>query len=257
MADLDRPHVARIVDYWLGGSHHYSIDRETAKLIEQDVPDMPVFQRAHRKFLKRAYAYLILAQQLDKFVDFGSGLPTQGNVHEIALDFDPDAKVIYSDNDPEVVRYGQEIIAASCPEQTRYVYCDAAHPEELLESEVITRFLEGERRVGIGFSNLPHLIPNADLSSAFRTIYEWVAPGSHMVVSWGTDEVHKYPRVFEVQDRYGTTRWYRPDAEILELLGPWDATEHGVAYSALWPKQREPSRAFLHIHRCLIAYKQS
>ncbi|RME48738.1 MAG: hypothetical protein D6791_02640 [Chloroflexi bacterium] len=245
MPDLSKPHVARIVDYWLGGSHHYSVDRKIAKAAEEELPSLPDFQRVHRAFLKRAYAYLVLAVGLDKFVDFGSGLPTQGNVHEIVLEFDPSAKVIYSDHDLEVVEYGQEIVGVTHPEQVRYVFCEAAHPEEVLESEMIKSFFGGERRVGIGFTNLPHLMSDEDVRSAFETLYEWAAPGSHMVVSFGTDAIRQYPRILEIEERHGMERWWRSLDEMLSLLGSWQLTEHGVTYTRSWPKHSVPEDPLL------------
>ena len=254
-ADLAQPHTARVVDYWLGGSHHYSVDRAAAKEAEKALPDLADFQQAHRVFLRRAYSYLIMAQGLDKFVDFGSGLPTQGNVHEVTLGLDPDAKIIYSDNDPEVVRYGQEILSATCPESAQYVYCEAGHPEELLEAEIPRTFLAGERRVGIGFSNLPHLVADSDLKWAFETVYDWAAPGSHMVVSWVTDGIHDYPDILKIQQRHGRKRFYRTNAEMLDLLGPWTATEHGITHSDSWPKQRTPTTPMKYIHHAAIVQK--
>lgn len=241
MPDLSKPHIARVVDYWLGGSHNYTVDRIAGDKADEAVPGMKPFQQVHRRFLKRVYAYMTLAAGLDSFVDFGSGLPTRGNVHQVVAEFDENARVVYSDYDDEVVQYGEEILAATAPDNTLYLKCRAGHPEAILETEVLQEFLGGERRVGFGFTNLPHLISDEDMASAFRVTYEWAAPGSHVAVSFGTPELLDYPDIAAIEQSLGMERWYRTPGETQQLLDGWQVTEHGVQHTRSWPRSSRPT----------------
>src|SRR6476646_9726995 len=93
-ADIARPSVARMYDYYLGGHHNFAIDRHVADQVIAAYPDFPLIMRANRAFLRRAVAYLAGAG-IDQFLDLGSGIPTVGNVHEVAQRLNPQARVVY------------------------------------------------------------------------------------------------------------------------------------------------------------------
>src|SRR5919202_5172084 len=107
--DLERPSAARIYDYLLGVFHNFDVDREAAQKITEVMPDMPLFMRANRAFLRRVVRFLT-DRGIDQFLDIGSGIPTVGNVHEIAQQMNPSARVVYVDIDPVAVRHGEEIL---------------------------------------------------------------------------------------------------------------------------------------------------
>src|SRR5690349_13921190 len=98
-ASHDRPNVARMWDYYLGGFHNFAIDRQAAEYAIQLYPDMPLVAMTTRLFLQRATRFL-LDRGVDQFLDVGSGIPTAGNVHEIAQRVNRDARVVYLDVDP-------------------------------------------------------------------------------------------------------------------------------------------------------------
>jgi hypothetical protein len=97
--DFTTPNVARMYDYYLGGKDNYPPDREAARLVLGAAPDVPLAALENREFLKRAMRFLAREQGIDQFVDIGPGLPTQGNVHQLARQHDPGAHVVYVDND--------------------------------------------------------------------------------------------------------------------------------------------------------------
>ncbi len=236
--DLTRAHRARVLDYWLGGQHNFSVDREAAQRAGVAFTLMQDVHREQRKFLKRAIAYLIWNQDIHHFVGFGSALPTCGNIHEIALEYDPRATVVYSDIDREVVEYGQEILQAEGQRNVRYEWADAAHPEGLLEAAPVQELLGGERRVGFVFPSLSPLLLDDELSWTARRLYDWAAQGSHLILSflnerWLEDE--KLARMKFAVDR----PYFRAAARTLELIEPWRVTEHGVAHIN-WPEEEAP-----------------
>src|SRR5207302_11462722 len=97
--DLSRPSIARAYDYTLGGAHNFAVDRELARQLLAAVPDLRITARANRAFLHRAVRFLVQAG-IRNFLDIGSGIPTVGNVHEIAQETAPDTRVVYVDIDP-------------------------------------------------------------------------------------------------------------------------------------------------------------
>ncbi|MEU0765207.1 SAM-dependent methyltransferase, partial [Streptomyces microflavus] len=109
--DTTRPSIARVYDYYLGGKDNFAVDREAAQMAMQVTPDGPEAGRACRAFQRRSVRYLAAEAGIRQFLDLGSGLPTQGNVHEIAHQVDPDARVVYVDNDPMALAHGRALLA--------------------------------------------------------------------------------------------------------------------------------------------------
>src|SRR5579859_5173764 len=106
---IDRPNVARMWDYFLGGGHHFAIDREAAEEVIKVYPDLPLVAQVTRAFLGRSVRFL-LAQGVDQFLDVGAGIPTANSVHEIAQRLNPAARVAYVDIDPVAVAHSQAIL---------------------------------------------------------------------------------------------------------------------------------------------------
>jgi len=252
--DLRKPDGGRIVDYWLGGHHNFLIDRQVAHQVEAALPDTLEFQRAHREFLKRAVTFLVKEKGLNRFIDFGSGLPTCGNVHEVALALDPSARVVYSDISPTTVAYAREILAITNPDKVRYEQCDAGRPQELLTSTAVREMLGEERRVGIGFSHLPHLLTDDDLTHALKALYEWAEEGSHIIFSFGNEKIRHHPALFQVLKGRGEI-FPRSKDELLALLGRWRVTEHGIVPATVWPEDRPVTGISERCNNACLVYK--
>ena len=101
-ASRDRPCAARIHNAFLGGSHNFGIDRTFAEQLENELPGITETYRESRAFLHRTVEHLITLG-VRQFVDFGSGTPTIGHIHEIAVRYTRDFRVLYSDNEPLTV----------------------------------------------------------------------------------------------------------------------------------------------------------
>ncbi len=108
--DLGKPNVARMYDYYLGGKENYPADREAARLVLGAAPDVPLAALENREFLKHATRFLTREQDIRQFVDIGPGLPTQGNVHQLARRYDPGAHVVYVDNDAVVLSHSRSLL---------------------------------------------------------------------------------------------------------------------------------------------------
>jgi hypothetical protein len=227
-----KPSWARITDCWLGGYHNFAIDRLKARYVQAILPEAPEIWREQRRFLQRAVTYMARELGLQQFIDFGSGLPTRGNVHEIVHAINPIAKVIYSDIDPTCVAQGQEILDGNL--NIRYVQCDAADPSELLCAPVTSHMFSNDHRVGIGFSGIGHFLSDEELARSFATLYEWAAKGSCMAVVTISRGVERFPKLKQVLGREGMPLFPRSEQEMLRLLGPWQLTEHGIIPGPYW-----------------------
>src|SRR5438876_3789546 len=100
--------AARMYDYWLGGHDNFAADRIAALKVADAAPEVPVLARENRKFLRRAVRFLA-AQGIEQFLDLGTGLPTRGNVHQVAQQQNPRARVVYADNDPMVLAHSRAL----------------------------------------------------------------------------------------------------------------------------------------------------
>ncbi|MGH4025126.1 MAG: SAM-dependent methyltransferase, partial [Pseudonocardiaceae bacterium] len=107
--DLEIPSGARVYDYYLGGSHNFAVDRAMARRAIELWPELPQIMQANRAFLRRATRYLI-SQGITQFLDIGSGIPTVGNVHQVAQAALPEARVVYVDIDPVAVAHSRAIL---------------------------------------------------------------------------------------------------------------------------------------------------
>ncbi len=90
--DTSVPNHARVYDYWLGGKDNYAADREAAQRQARAVRQLPWLARQNREFLQRAVRFCA-GGGITQFLDLGSGLPTNQNVHEVARLASPDARV--------------------------------------------------------------------------------------------------------------------------------------------------------------------
>src|ERR687886_1815241 len=106
---LDKPSAARMYDYFLGGYHNFAIDRAAAEAMLKLYPEFPLMMQVNRAFLRRAVKFLV-QQGIDQFLDIGSGIPTVGNVHEIAHEMNPSARVVYVDYEPVAVTHSRTIL---------------------------------------------------------------------------------------------------------------------------------------------------
>jgi len=137
--DTQRANVARVYDYLLGGSHNFLADQDLGRAMAAVDPNVRAIARANRDFLGRAVRFLAAAG-IGQFLDIGSGIPTQGNVHEVAQRADPDARVVYADTDPVAIAHSKVILAGQ--ENAAIIDADLRDPEQILAHPVTGRRVE-------------------------------------------------------------------------------------------------------------------
>ena len=231
--DLDRPNAARMYDYYLGGSHNFAVDRELAAKVLEAWPDLPRAAQADRAFLRRAVRFLA-GQGVRQFLDIGSGIPTVGNVHEVAQDAAPGARVVYVDTDPVAVTHSRAILAAD--PLTTVVESDGRDPATLLADPAVTGLLDLGRPVGLLMVAMLHLVPDEQDPRAVVAGYAGrLAPGSWLVVSHGSTDTA--PGVATMEKLYEQTAGpvrMRGRAEVEALLADVDLVAPGVEFLPAW-----------------------
>ncbi|MEV4482177.1 SAM-dependent methyltransferase [Micromonospora coxensis] len=234
--DIERPSVARMYDYYLGGSHNFAADRAAARAMMEAVPDAPLMAQANRAFMRRAVQYLI-DQGIRQFLDIGSGIPTVGNVHEIAQRAAPDARVVYVDVDPVAVAHSREILDGN-PGAT-VIQEDLRRPEAILRHPEVTRLLDFSRPVAVLVVAVLHFIPDADRpQDVLGTLRAALAPGSHLVLSQASDESRsdtgQRAEAERVYRRTDNPLWIRNRAELAAFFDGFELVEPGVVWVPQW-----------------------
>jgi S-adenosyl methyltransferase len=229
--DLSRPSVARVYDYFLGGSHHFEVDRQMAAQLLQMAPDMPDVMRTNRSFLRRAVQYMV-DRGITQFLDIGSGIPTVGNVHEIAQAVNPQARVVYVDKDPVAVAHGRHVLADN--RNAAVIAGDLATPDHILDAPETRRLLDLDEPVGLLCVAVLHFLAEADNPyAAMATLRAAIAPDSYLAISHGmpgrpeTDEVKAaYTRASPLTER-------TPE-QIASFFGDFELVAPGLVYPTLW-----------------------
>lgn len=232
--DLSRPSAARVYDYYLGGAHNFAVDRAMAKQAIGMWPDLPLIMQANRAFLRRAVRHCVAAG-IRQFLDLGSGIPTAGNVHEVARSDAPDARVVYVDNDPIAATYSRSILGDD--PQTAAVQADLRDPGTVLSRPEVTSLLDLSQPVAVMMVAVLHFVPDADDPGGIVAAYrDAVAPGSFLVVSHATTEGQPVQagEHSQLYQRTATPMNMRSRAEITALFDGFELVDPGVVFLPLW-----------------------
>ncbi|MDM4723089.1 SAM-dependent methyltransferase [Micromonospora sp. WMMA1363] len=232
--DLSRPSAARVYDYFLGGAHNFEIDRQLAGQIASMTPNLAATMRAGREFLRRTVRTL-LDGGIDQFLDIGSGIPTVGNVHEVAQAVNPKARVVYVDIDPVAVAHSRELLVGN--DLAGAIHADLREPEKILAESRASGLLDFDRPLGILLAGVVHFIPDADRpGDVMATLRAAAVPGSHLVISHSTyeDQPQEMLDAQRLSARTDTEITLRSRAEITRFFGDWTILEPGVVHMPMW-----------------------
>jgi Protein of unknown function (DUF574). len=180
--DITKPHVARMYDYFLGGKNNYAADRAAAEQVLKVFPLTRLGAWANRRFMIESVRWLVQEAGIRQFLDIGSGLPTQQNVHEVAQSIDKDARVVYVDNDP-LVRVHAEVLLATTP-NTVVLEADVRDPKALLERPEVREHLDFSRPVGLLLVAVLHFVQDTEQAyEIVKTLCDALPSGSYLVLS--------------------------------------------------------------------------
>ncbi|GLY33487.1 SAM-dependent methyltransferase [Kineosporia sp. NBRC 101731] len=233
--DLTRPSVSRMYDYYLGGFHNFGPDREMAEKAIAGWPELPQIMRANRAFLRRGVTYLI-DQGVRQFLDIGSGIPTVGNVHEVAQELAPDAKIVYVDTDPVAVAHSKQLLEGNTGAAA--LSGDFTRPAELLQEVQQLGLLDPQKPTAVLLNALLHFVPDeakpAELIAHYR---DWSATGSYLMISHATHELHPTEQTegFKQLYRNATSQMrFRGRDEVATFFEGYDLVEPGIELLTRW-----------------------
>jgi hypothetical protein len=232
--DVERPSVARMYDYYLGGSHNFEADRALARVAVSHWPDLPLVMRANRAFLRRAVQYLV-ERGVTQFLDLGSGIPTAGSVHEVASGLDPSSRVVYVDVDPVAAAHSRALLEGV--PGAAIVEADVRDADTILSAPQTTALLDFSRPVAVMMVALLHFIPDADDPAAVIAPYRTaMSPGSHLALSHATldGNVEVMRDHEEIYRRSATPINPRTRPQVAALFDGFDLLDPGVVYMPLW-----------------------
>ncbi len=240
--DLTVPSVSRMYDYYLGGSHNFEVDREAGKRAMEAWPGLPKIVQANRAFMRRAIRFAI-GEGVTQFLDIGSGIPTFGNVHEVALSAEASARVLYADNDPVAVAHSRAVLEDE--DRADVVSADFRSPQDILCSAEVERLLDLERPVAVLLVAVLHFIEDKDDPwKTVREIGDALAPGSLLVVSHSSADEGPLRSVGDdVRDVYRQTSSpliTRSRSEIKQFFEGFDLVEPGVVPIPRWRPEDMP-----------------
>jgi hypothetical protein len=233
--DTRRANIARLYDYLLGGSHNFLADQDLGRALAAVEPEVRAIARANRAFLRRAVRFLGAAG-IGQFLDIGSGIPTVGNVHEVAQEADPDARVVYADIDAVAIAHSRTLLAGR--ENAAIIEGDLREPEKILADADTRRLIDFSQPAGLLLVCVLHYIADAeDPWGAVATLRDALAPGSYLVLCHGTaegrpDVVQAVNKVFN--RNVAIQSYIRSREEIMRLFGDFELVEPGLVHIPLW-----------------------
>jgi hypothetical protein len=222
-------------DYFLGGYHNFAIDRRAADAASALYPDLPLIMRANRAFLRRAVTFLC-EQGIDQFLDLGSGIPTVGNVHEVAQGLIPSAHVVYVDVDPIAVSHSAALLQGN--PNTTVIQADVRQTEQLLAHPDVQQLLASDRPLAVLMVALLHfLTDDAEAHRVVRTLRQAMPSGSYLAISHASVEgiePESRARAEALYTRSGNPIKMRTRAEIASFFEGLDLVEPGLVCVPLW-----------------------
>jgi S-adenosyl methyltransferase len=246
--DITVPSVARIYDYVLGGKENFESDRAAARGLLRTLPEAAAPARENRAFLRRAVRYLVAEAGIRQILDIGSGLPTEGNVHEVAQAIDPSVHVVYVDIDPIVLAHGRALLARS--PHTTVVTADVRDPDTIFTNARVRDLIDPTRPFAILLAGVLHHLPDSD--DPVGVVDDLIARlpvGGHLLISnlLGGD----HPRSKELEQAFRHNRIsaarFRTWPEQRRFFAGLEMVEPGLVYVNDWrPDAETPTESAVH-----------
>jgi hypothetical protein len=233
--DPNRPSPARVYDCYLGGTHNFAADRAVAAQAIAAMPQLPEIMRANRAFLRRAVRFMI-DEGITQFLDIGSGIPTVGNVHEVAQQANPEARVVYVDIDPVAYAHSRAMLQDN--DRTAVVRADLREPDVILGSPEVARLLDLSQPVGLLIVSVLHFLEDStDPQSGVARLRDAMPSGSFLAISHAVaqsrpgDVVERFGKMYQ---QTGAPAQARTHEEIAAFFGDFAPVEPGLVFLPLW-----------------------
>jgi SAM-dependent methyltransferase len=232
--DIERPSVARMYDYYLGGSHNFAVDREAARRVLAAAPEIPLVAQANRACLRRAVRFLVDAG-VRQFLDIGSGIPTAGNVHEIAQRLDQQSRVVYVDIDPVAVAHSRQMLAGN--DRAAAIQEDLRQPDRILDNPDLRELLDFDQPIAVMLLAVLHFIPDSDdPEGLLSTLRKALVPGSYLALSHGCAEGRdeRTAPVESVYRQVQSSLHLRSRAAVARFFDGFELVDPGLVWGPEW-----------------------
>jgi predicted Ser/Thr protein kinase len=247
--DTGMANVARIYDAVLGGKENFSVDREIARQLVANAPETTWIARQNRAFLARAVRYCA-ERGIRQFLDLGSGLPTQNNVHEVARRVDPACRVVYVDIDPVAVAHAGALLDGGAG--VAAILGDLTEPTGILGNSQVRRLIDFSRPVCVLMVAILHFFDDCDDPAGIVARYaDAIARGSHLVLSHATHDMRpeQASQARYIYREAAAPLCTRSREEVGRLLAGWQLLDPGLVFTSEWRPRRpipHPERAGLY-----------
>jgi hypothetical protein len=232
--DASRPNIARVYDYLLGGKDNFEADRELGDKIKKAMPAVRLGVEQQRAVLRRVVRHLVGEAGITQIIDIGSGLPTAGNVHEIAREVSPETRVVYIDNDPIVLAHARALMANN--PTTIAIAGDIRRPAEILNDPELNRHIDLSQPVGLLLCGILHHILDDEDPAGITAAYRSALPSGsyvfiHHLVTTGDPSV----AAAQAEMQQGTGRGqFRPVEQVEQFFEGLELVEPGIVSVAEW-----------------------
>ncbi|MBG0825692.1 SAM-dependent methyltransferase [Planomonospora sp. ID91781] len=233
--DPSVPNAARIYGYLLDGKDNFPADRAAADRLIELIPGLKRHARLNRLFLRRSVHDLARAG-VRQFVDLGSGLPTQDNVHEVVHRVAPDARVVYVDMDPVTIAHARALLATDPDGLVQAVEADVRRIEDLLSRPELAA-LDRSKPIAVTAVALFHFMPGMVPAQIITALREWMPPGSYLVISHatpGTMSPEDVEKALALYQQANLQMFLRSPEEVARLFKGFQLSEEGIVPVGLW-----------------------
>jgi hypothetical protein len=241
--DLEKASAARMYDYVLGGNHNFAVDRALVEELVKVQPEVKRFAIMNRAFMRRAVLFMA-EQGVRQFLDLGSGIPTVGNVHEIAQTAVSGARVVYVDNEHVAVAHSQLLLENNA--HAVMVHADITKPNLVLNDEATRRVLDFDQPVGLLAITIGHyILDDQDPDGVFATYRDALAPGSYLALTHLTDDFadDTSEEIVAKLRKSQNSVVSRTKSQIMPFFGDFELVEPGLVSTSRWRPEREPDDA--------------
>ena len=241
--DATVPTAARMYDYYLGGKDNYAVDRAACEELDKVVPSTRALALNNRRFLQRVVRTLAEEYGIRQFLDHGSGLPTQDNVHQVAQRVDPGSHVVYVDSDPMVLVHGRALLEQD--ERSVVIQADMRETEAIFSHPETRRLIDFSQPVAVLFNSVMHCIPDSETdgpSALVRRVAQRLVPGSFMVMCQLVSEDPEVRAfVTDFMDKATQGHWgrVRQEKDVEAWFDGMDILEPGLVEVSTWRPDSE------------------
>ncbi|MFI9588409.1 SAM-dependent methyltransferase [Streptomyces sp. NPDC052236] len=237
--DTTKPHSARVYDAFLGGKDNYPVDWNFAEQVASQFPGIRAAAQTNRAFMHRASG-LLADRGIRQFLDIGTGIPTEPNLHQVVQKIEPAARVVYVDNDPIVLRHAEALLRGTVEGCTAYVHADFRDPAKIISAA--REHLDFEKPIALSLVALLHFVPDEyKPHEIVRDLLEPLASGSYLVLSHvtGDFEPEVWDRIVGMYRNAGTAAQVRSRGEVATFFEGLELIDPGVEMVRHWYPQED------------------